>query len=125
MFEKWDENRGIQPNIPRDFDLIDLFSVLAAKIYGDAELESGVSTEWLLSELTTYFAIQYIERSKAFIAAKTVLEFITGRAWVMSDVGSDVYSFTHRTFLEFFYARQLEQGCETVRGLYQTAAPAH
>jgi hypothetical protein len=123
MFEKWDENRGIQPNIPRDFDLIDLFSVLAAKIYGDAELESGVSTEWLLSELTTYFAIQYIERSKAFIAAKTVLEFITGRAWVMSDVGSDVYSFTHRTFLEFFYARQLEQGCETVRGLFRLLLP--
>lgn len=102
MFEKWDENRGIQPNIPRDFDLIDLFSVLALRIYGNAELEAGVSKEWLLNELTSYFATQYIERSKAFIAAKTVLDFITGRAWVMSDVGSDVYSFTHRTFLEFF-----------------------
>jgi hypothetical protein len=41
----------------------------------------------------------------------------------MSDVGSDVYSFTHRTFLEFFYARQLEQGCETVRGLFRLLLP--
>jgi len=123
MFEKWDENRGIQPNIPRDFDLIDLFSVLASRIYGNAELEAGVSKEWLLNELTSYFATQYIERSKAFVAAKTVLEFITGRAWVMSDVGSDVYSFTHRTFLEFFYARHLEQGCETVRGLFRVLLP--
>jgi hypothetical protein len=123
MFEKWDENRGIQPNIPRDFDPIDLFSILASRIYGNPELEAGVSREWLLNELTSYFATQYIERSKAFIAAKTVLEFITGRAWVMSDVGSDVYSFTHRTFLEFFFARQLEQGCGTVRSLSRVLLP--
>lgn len=73
--------------------------------------------------LTSYFATQYIERSKAFLAAKTVLDFVTGRAWVMSDVGSDVYSFTHRTFLEFFYARQLEQGSETVRSLFRILLP--
>ena len=45
MFEKWDQRREIIFNIPVDFDLLDLFSYLASKIFGSADTEDGVSRD--------------------------------------------------------------------------------
>lgn len=35
MFEKWDQRRGILAKIPDDFDIVHLFSEVAAAIYGN------------------------------------------------------------------------------------------
>lgn len=83
MFEKWDQRRDIIFKIPTDFDLLDLFSFLASKIFGSAETEDGVSREWLISELRLFFENWYLEKAKALQAARSLVEFITGRAWVM------------------------------------------
>src|SRR5439155_8392285 len=55
MFEKWDQRRDIIFKIPVDFDLLDLFSYLASKIFGSADTEDGVSREWLVAQLRAFF----------------------------------------------------------------------
>ena len=41
MFERWNQRRGIAA-ASRAFDMLHLFSQLAAKIYGNSELEDGI-----------------------------------------------------------------------------------
>ena len=40
-------------------------------------------------------------------AATEFIDFCKGRAWVLTDVGAELYGFTHRTFLEYFAASQI------------------
>lgn len=123
MFEKWDEKRGIKTDIPDDFDLLGLFSYLAHEIYGNAELSEGVTGEWLLEISRKFFESQYEDRPRALAAAKAVRRFIVGRAWVMSEVGDNVFRFTHRTFLEYFVARKIYEECDTVAQLLRRIRP--
>lgn len=120
MFEKWDKNRGIQADIPSDFKLLGLFSYVASHVYGNAETEDGVSDEWLERKLNAFFQEWYEEKAKARAASKALLEFIVGRAWVMSEIGPKVFKFTHRTFLEYFFARYLDDQNETVDSLMRS-----
>jgi len=123
MFEKWDRDRGIRADIPDDFDLMQLFSELASKVFGDADLESGVSTSWLDRTMFDFFSRWYEDNAKARNAAMRLREFITGRSWVMTDVGPGRYRFTHRTFLEYFFAKSISDKFDTVgRVLYELRA---
>ncbi len=117
MFEKWDQRRGIVFAFPQDFDLLDLFGFLASRIFGDAEAEEGVSTEWLTREVRKFFSEWYSDRTRSVEAARTLVDFITGRAWVMCEVGPNTFKFTHRTFLEYFFARRIEEEAGSVKKL--------
>lgn len=109
MFEKWDGRRDIVvQTVPQnDMELLDVFGYVASRTFGDATNEEGVSKEWLTNELRVHFENWYIDKASAFRSAKSLVDFLTGRAWVMSEVGSGVFKFTHRTFLEYFFARNL------------------
>lgn len=107
MFEKWDHNRDITPLIPRDFDLLHLFEHIASRMFDSDETEDGVSDEWLVGELRIFFEKWYLEKPKAIAASQSLVNFLTGRAWVMCEVGPRLFKFTHRTFLEYFFARHL------------------
>ncbi|RWF51771.1 MAG: hypothetical protein EOS50_27135 [Mesorhizobium sp.] len=110
MFEKWDQRRDIIFSFPQDFNLLDLFGFLASNIFGDAETEDGVTEEWLVAKLKVFFFSWYDEdKARSYEAAKVLVSFITGRAWVMCDIGPHLFKFTHRTFLEYFFARRLEE----------------
>lgn len=115
MFQRWDYHRSIETDIPAEFDLLDLLSFLASKIYVDSTLAAGVGKNWLTSTIEEFFLAIFtydaIGRSRR--AAQKVVDFITGRAWVMTDKGAEIYDFTHRTFLEFFFARHLHDAYET------------
>jgi hypothetical protein len=123
MFEKWDQNRGILFGIPSDFELIDLFGFIANEIFGKAELEEGVSKEWLFKKLKSYFSHWYEEKAKGVEVSKSLVEFLVGRAWVLSEVGQDVFKFTHRTFLEYFYARYANAQLDAVVDLISKLRP--
>ncbi|UCI17745.1 hypothetical protein FJ970_21895 [Mesorhizobium sp. B2-1-8] len=110
MFEKWDQRRDIIFDFPQDFNLLDLFGYLASNIFGSAEMEDGVTEEWLVGKLKSFFFSWYDEdKARSYEAAKVLVNFITGRAWVMCDIGPHLFKFTHRTFLEYFFARRLEE----------------
>ena len=115
MFEKWNPDRDIKANIPANFDRLQLFSDIAAKIFGDPELRAGVEASWLEKEVKAFFQEIYENKAQAFEAAKALVAFITGRAWVMSEVGDKVFAFTHQTFLEYFFARHIDDMRDTVR----------
>ena len=112
-----DQRRDIIFEIPTDFDLLDVFSYLASQIFGSAETEDGVTRDWLIAALRTFFESWYLERPKALKVARSLVTFITGRAWVMCEVGPKVFKFTHRTFLEYFFARHLVSTSESVTEL--------
>ncbi|MER8832748.1 NACHT domain-containing protein [Mesorhizobium sp. M0909] len=123
MFEKWDRDRGIRADIPDDFNLMQLFSEVASKVFGNVELESGVTSSWLDKTMFDFFSRWYDNNARADNAAKRLREFITGRSWVMTDVGPDRYWFTHRTFLEYFFAKSISDKYDTVkRILYELRA---
>lgn len=117
MFERWDQNRGIVADENTDFDRAELFTYLASQIYTDPTLAAGVSREWLTRALRSQFDYLYENPAKAFSATRKFVEFITGRAWVMSEMGENVYAFTHQTFLEYFFARHLDDTHDSVTGL--------
>ncbi|UPA23687.1 NACHT domain-containing protein [Shinella oryzae] len=119
MFEKWDQRRDIIFELPTDFDMLDLFGFLASQIFGNADTEDGVSEEWLIQRLRLFFNNWYEDRARSVAAARILVEFITGRAWVMCEIGPGVFKFTHRTFLEYFFARRLEEEAGGVAVLIQ------
>jgi hypothetical protein len=119
MFEKWDQRRDIIFEFPQDFDLLDLFGFLAREIFGSAETEDGVSEDWLLGQLKRFFEAWYEDKARAVVAARALVNFITGRAWVMCEVGPHIFKFTHRTFLEYFFARRIEEEAGSVASLIE------
>jgi hypothetical protein len=123
MFEKWDPNRGIFADVPKDFDRLQLFTYLASKIYGVPELAGGVTTEWLQREAEVYFRTLYADRGKAVGEARRLVRFLTGRAWVMTEVGDGVFAFTHQTFLEYFFARSIDDACDRIDDVLKVILP--
>lgn len=117
MFERWDQKRGIRADANSDFDRTELFTYLASRIYGDPALSAGVNRAWLSETLEEKFSTLFQDRARCLESTKRFVDFITGRAWVMSEVGDAVFAFTHQTFLEYFFARDLNDRHETVASL--------
>ena len=114
MFERWDPDRDIKADVPADFDKLHLFSTLASRIFGDPELAAGVESRWLSEKIREYLEALYENKAQAAAGTKAIVKFITGRAWVMTDVGDGIFAFTHQTFLEYFFARHVDEKADTV-----------
>jgi hypothetical protein len=123
MFERWDPDRDIKADVPADFDKLHLFSSLASKIFGDPELAAGVETKWLSLRIQEYLEALYENRAQAAAGTKAIVKFITGRAWVMTDVGDGIFAFTHQTFLEYFFARHVDEKADTVAEVFDEIIP--
>ncbi|MFV2021589.1 NACHT domain-containing protein [Micromonospora sp. LOL_023] len=112
LFERWDKQRGIVSPLPFDAHVRRALDALALWMLSGPNFEKGVSRETLTEFMTKYLhKKRFAEEAEAENAAVQFIEFCTGRAWVLTDIGSNIhqelYGFTHRTFLEFFAANQL------------------
>lgn len=113
LFQHRDRERSIGYDPAFETYLNPIILHLAHWIYGNGELEGGVTESKLVSETTSYLLEHYFEdHQSAAVMARKFIEFCTGRAWVFTDTGitrdgDPLYQFTHRTFLEYFAARAL------------------
>ncbi|MGA5500704.1 NACHT domain-containing protein [Streptomyces umbrinus] len=112
LFDKWDKQRGILTPLPFDAHVKHAINALAYSIYSHPGSQTGLTREQVIRFVKQFLlAKRFEDEDEAENAATQFVEFCTGRAWVLSNVGSDatqeLYGFTHRTFLEYFAANQL------------------
>lgn len=120
MFKRWDEVRGISPEIADYHRLFFLITELAPVFYLGAETGGTLTKAELKSAVKTFFKQDYMDNAEARseLTSKQFIEHLVGRAWVLREVGEDQYEFTHRTFMEYFFARYLDEKHETIESLF-------
>ncbi|WP_119302932.1 NACHT domain-containing protein [Dongia deserti] len=122
LFEQWDKRRNIDyPGLPESFEVSRLLPALAWEIFRNENLSASVEREWLRSSIEAFLRKEYDKdrENRARKDAGAIIEFITGRAWVLTDAGPGLYRFTHRTFLEYFFSRSLNDRAELVSELFE------
>ncbi|MDX8458174.1 NACHT domain-containing protein [Mesorhizobium humile] len=125
LFDRWDSFRNINPTLPERYRLYDLLMHLASVIFEDETLGGRLSKGALEAEAKRFFRNDYVDNKegRASEAASKLVEHLTGRAWILHEVGEGIFEFTHRTFLEFFYARWLEAKYEKTEELVRHILP--
>jgi hypothetical protein len=110
LFDRWDKNRGIRHKHPFEAHVRPTMMHLAHWIFSDEKRHGGVTESELVDTAAGYLCERaYRTRNGAEHAARAMVEFCRGRAWVFTDSGTTaagerLYQFTHRTFLEYFTA---------------------
>jgi hypothetical protein len=128
LFERWDQDRGINVDLPFQADVRPAMMQLAHWIYSDGNLQSGVTQGQLEAEASRYFQQRrYEDPVEADRAAATFVKFCRGRSWIFTDTGATtdepMFQFTHRTFLEYFTARYLVWTNHSASALWRVLRP--
>jgi hypothetical protein len=125
LFDQWDAMRGIAMPVQFQGRLRYAIQHLAWHFLdGDRGPQPKHRVEEVLAR---YLENQGLPADDAAATAKSFLEFCTGRAWVLADLGTDreepTYGFTHRTFLEYFAAEHLVRTRRTGTALAEVLRP--
>ncbi|MCS6560160.1 NACHT domain-containing protein [Curtobacterium flaccumfaciens] len=113
LFETWDRSRGLTYDFQFDAYIEAALKHLAHWMFTNDEGGVGVTESVLVEEIARFFAEEaYESETKAQAAAKEFIGFCKGRAWVLTEVGlsafdEPLFSFVHRTFLEYYAAAQV------------------
>jgi NACHT domain len=107
LFEKWDKQRGINAPLSFDAHVQAAMRSLALWLYPQQASQQGLPRNRLIAFMKDYLLEKrFDDEYEAENAATEFIDFCKGRAWVLTDIGSELYGFTHRTFLEYFAASQ-------------------
>ncbi len=129
LFHKWDARRRIHADLRAGYLLEPVLRHLAWWLFVRDQVESAVTERELIDETAMFlYGRGFESESDARDAAKEFVDFARGRMWVFSDIGTtasgaSLYSFTHRTFLEYFAATNLAYSSDTPERLARTLAP--
>lgn len=129
LFKRWDARRKIYVELKARHLIEPALRYLAYWLLTRDNTHVAVTRHELIAETATYFQSRgFDELYDASAAAEEFVDFCRGRAWVFSDVGStaageQLYTFTHRTFLEYFAACYLASVNELPEKLAQAIAP--
>ena len=125
LFVDWDPKRKIISEVLEYHRLLQLLPVLAGHIYPDQNLVSGVSRKWLKQHVGDFFReiLGAQDSGRSEIAAELFVNHLVGRAWVLTEKAPGRFEFTHRSFLEYFFAKHLDEECETVGDLADLLLP--
>jgi len=130
LFERWDRDRRIRPELPFDTYIDTAMKDLAYWIFTDESLSSGVTERQLVGRASAFLkqALYTDSDEEAERAANGFIQFCRGRAWVFTDTGTTpegeaIYQFTHRTFLEYFAASHLVRQSKSVDELMGVLTP--
>jgi NACHT domain len=129
LFRKWDARRRIHLDLRAGHLLEPALRHLAWWLFTHDQAHAAVTERELVGEIAAFLHGRGFEaEDDAREAATEFVDFCKGRMWVFSDVGTTatgetLYSFTHRTFLEYFAAAQLAYKCDTPERLARSIAP--
>jgi NACHT domain len=129
LFRRWDARRRIHQDLRAGHLLEPALRHLAWWLFTRDNAQSAVTERELVTAATEFLHGRGFESEDAARdAAREFVTFCAGRMWVFSDAGTTatgegLYSFTHRTFLEFFAAAQLAYDSDTPEKLARTLAP--
>jgi hypothetical protein len=123
LFRKWDEQRDLYRELRADYLVEPTLRYLAWWLFTREDTSAAATEQELASETAKFLhgrGFEGVDEARA--AAKEFVEFCRGRMWVFSDAGTTaagekLYSFTHRTFLEYFAAWQLAATSDTPEDL--------
>ena len=119
LFRKWDARRRIHLELRAAHLLEPALRHLGWWLFTRDQIQPAVTEQELIKETTAFMHGRGFESEiDAREAAAEFVEFCRGRLWVFSDTGTTaageiLYSFTHRTFLEYFSASHLAYRCDT------------
>src|SRR6185436_17872571 len=97
--------RGISTPLRYRQQLRPVIQSLAWQLFTDPSGRQAIPRSEMETRLTELLRPKFPTEAEAGLAADEFLTFCAGRAWVLTDIGSDVlqphYGFVHRTFLEY------------------------
>jgi hypothetical protein len=135
LFEDWDKRRGIEQAAGVEQLLQPALRHLAFWLYTEPSApQRGVPEEAAIRQTAKFLDDkQFGNEILAEQAARTFIAFCRGRSWVFSDIGTgqaedgrtdtELYGFTHRTFLEYFTAEQLVSDHQSTKDLERALRP--
>jgi NACHT domain len=129
LFETWDSSRSVYVDL-RVRDLMEPVLRHLAHWLLVRNVASPIVTEQQLTDETARYLQDrsYEDIAKAARAAREFVEFCKGRAWVFTEVGTSaegepLFTFSHRTFLEYFAASYLASTCDSPERLASVLGP--
>ncbi|WP_344840046.1 NACHT domain-containing protein [Actinocorallia longicatena] len=129
LFRKWDARRRIHSDLRARHLVEPALRHLAYWLFTRKSPEPAVTARELVTEAAGFFQRRGFEnRDDAEAAAREFVDFCRGRAWVFRDAGTtawgeELYTFTHRTFLEYFAAVQIASLCDSPVDLARELRP--
>ncbi len=129
LFRKWDARRHIYSNLRAGQYLEPVLRYLAWWLLTRTSSQPAVTEREIVAETTRFLHGRGFEsKDAAEDAAAEFVAFCRGRMWVLGDAGTTaagepLYSFTHRTFLEYFAAAYLAYRYDSPERLARTIAP--
>ncbi|MBP2412035.1 hypothetical protein JOF48_000834 [Arthrobacter stackebrandtii] len=129
LFEKWDGHRDIVVPLEARAHVDAALKHVAFWMLDTQDVETGVDYDKLVQEMASYLRGRAFDTADDSIRAATeFVDFCKGRAWVFSDAGTTadgdpLFTFTHRTFMEYFAAFHLTRVHDTPEKLAKTLLP--
>jgi hypothetical protein len=129
LFRRWDARRRIHQELQAGHLVEPALRHLAWWLFTRDDSQTAVTERELITATTEFLHGRGFESAgDARDAAREFVEFCRGRMWVFSDTGTSatgdpLYTFTHRTFLEYFSAAQLAYDSDTPEKMARTLAP--
>jgi GTPase SAR1 family protein len=129
LVNRWDQMRGIGEPSPMENLRLPTLQHLAAWIYADESLQGGVTERQLVKEAREFLRGRRVaDPEESAAEAERFVEHYCKRAEVFADVGVNAsgeaqFQLTHRTFIEFFTARDLVSENPSTEGILETLLP--
>jgi hypothetical protein len=129
LLRRWDAVRRIHTTMRAPHLIEPCLRYLAHWLLSRPGEGLAIRERELLRQLVHFLKTESEEAPEAEVVARELVEFCRGRAWVLTDIGTTargerLYSFTHRTFMEYFAACFLSATSDTPERLARALLPS-